>query len=301
MRNLLFPLLLLLFAAQPLRAGDDGKVYQRLLESKSPAIVTIKYVVKIEMAFGGMTQDQESRGEIRGIVVDESGLILTSSAPLSTEMSRDFGQGDFTLKVTGSQFKVLFHDGEDDEEEKEYEAILAALDSKLGLGFLQVTDLGDRKPMTLALGEAGGLEVGAEFIGVTRFAKGFDYAPHFGTATITGEVNVPRHMWCFSGDFQEVGLPIFDPAGNAVGILVSQESAMESEGGGMMGLFGGLGGRSFILPIRDFEPILENARNAAIDALKRAAEQKEKADEEGEKKEEKKEGEKEGEEEEEKE
>lgn len=115
-------LALTLFGARPAVAGD---AYSPQMETKAASVVIVKAVLKIN--FGG--DDRESNYEAAGTLVDASGLV----------MIQGFGFGG-RAKVTPTNLRVLF-----DGEEKEFDAVLGATDSKLGLAFVRVKDLAGRK------------------------------------------------------------------------------------------------------------------------------------------------------------
>jgi hypothetical protein len=131
-------------AAATAAVDEEGAGLAALLRDAAPAIVTVKVVVKTTMQMGGKSADQESRFEIPGVVVDAGGLIMTSSVPFAPErLMKMFSRGEKTpqTKTVPSEIQVLF--GQD---AKESSAFLAATDSILGVAFLQLEELGGRRP-----------------------------------------------------------------------------------------------------------------------------------------------------------
>src|SRR5262245_13658263 len=57
------------------RADDTASGLAKLVADKSPALVTVKFVLKIKAG----SHEQENETEITGIVMDPKGLILCSS------------------------------------------------------------------------------------------------------------------------------------------------------------------------------------------------------------------------------
>src|SRR5437867_7710551 len=74
------------------QAQSPAGIAPKLLAEKSPALVTVKFVLKIK--FGG--HDQERETEITGIMMDPKGLILCSSQQvggISPAMKRMMNMG----------------------------------------------------------------------------------------------------------------------------------------------------------------------------------------------------------------
>ncbi len=51
-----------------------------LLDRTASSIVTVKVVIKMEISMMGQAQNEESRSELPGVVVDDSGMIMISNA-----------------------------------------------------------------------------------------------------------------------------------------------------------------------------------------------------------------------------
>ncbi len=58
--------------------GQTAADYQRILKDNSPAIVTIKFVMKIKVA----GKSKESESETTGVMIDPKGLILCSNTEM---------------------------------------------------------------------------------------------------------------------------------------------------------------------------------------------------------------------------
>jgi len=268
-------LLLAVFALSfQIAEGSDGAVYRQILEEKAPSIVTVKMVLKTKINFMGQAQDNERTIEVPGVIVDGSGLIMIAADALSAgrELSR---LGDIDLKVTPTKLEVIF---EDDDEE--YEAILGAKDTNLNLAFVQIKNLEGKEIAPVLFAGGAKMVVGSELIGVTRYSKGFDYAPYFGTIRITGEVTHPRPLWAIDGSFHGVGLPVFNEKGVTVGVLATQEGSegAEDQSGGRMGMLFSLvdaaqGSNVFLLTAETVAATVIQAKKQAHEALKKEADE----------------------------
>src|SRR5262245_27797246 len=105
-----FAALLALMIAGIARADEPKGAAAKLVADKSPALVTIKFVLKIK--FGG--HEQENENEITGIMLDAKGLILCSSqqiggiSPVMQRAAAAQGMGD--ISATPTDVKVLIGD-----------------------------------------------------------------------------------------------------------------------------------------------------------------------------------------------
>lgn len=211
----------------------------KFMEAKAPTVVTVKSVLKIN--------DSESNSERSGCVVDPQGVVM-----LQNWASTRF-RSPSSLKVTPTKIRVIF-----DGDEKEYDAVLGATDSKLGLAFVRVKDLAGKK--ITAVDFAAGVEVklGDELAGVIRTDQGFDYAPYYGTTRVVGQVTKPRSMWIVTG-FLPQGHPLYTTDGRAAGVIVQQSGATDDGGS-----------RIFLLPAKAVTGVIGLAVKACEKAVEDA-------------------------------
>ncbi len=225
----------------PVASAEDP--FAKLIEAKAPSVVIVKSVIKV--AFQG-APDRESNDTRPATIVDASGVIMMSHWFPTSMLAR--------VKVTPLKMQVLF-----DGEEKEYDAILGAVDSKLGLVFVRVKDLGDRKLVPVRFDEPVEVKVGEELCGITRTDQAFDYVPYYGNAKLVGQVTKPRPSWLVSG-FAPLGHPLFTLDGKAAGIVLRQSGTSEE----------GTSERVTMLPSSAIAPIVAQAVKASAKALEEA-------------------------------
>ena len=265
------------------RAGGAEEVsYAAHLKAKSPAVVSLRCNLKVRIAFNGRNIEMDRRVETCGTVVDPSGLVLVSNLNLGGDSGGVIRR--LLSRAPGASFsadpvdlKVTVEGGE----EKELDAVLVARDSVLGLAFVQVLDLKDRRlaSVDLSVGAkapAPSPEVrvrpGQTLFGVTRHSRAWDQAPLLAFLYPSRRVEKPRPMWGLSGEFNEMGMPIFDSSGAPVGVLVAQGGAEDGEedGGFSMGSLG-----AFLLPLDAVVRSLEAAKKRVPEAIAKAAEKPE--------------------------
>lgn len=278
--------LISLLLALPVPA-DEGSGMPEVLAQVAPSIATVKVVTQTDVTMGGQSQSTESRAEVQGVVVDETGLVMISNATFDTSAMKDIlsasGQGA-DMKITPTEFKVVI-----EQEEKEYEAFLAATDTKLGLAFVQIVDLGDRKLVAVSFDGAADLAVGQRLLAVGRLKKGYDYAPYVVQAKVTGKIAKPRTAWLVDGDMAGAGVPAFTAEGLVAGIIGDVQVASDEESGdGNSRLLRRLLGRmnraeatppSFLLPPGPVKASIEAAKKQAADLAAERATKKEVAPE----------------------
>lgn len=265
-------------AVGPIALGaDDAEQLRGIVERHAGSICTVKAVLKAEI----MGQSQESTAELQGAVVDAGGLVMISNMPIS-DRSFGSGLGGVQLSITPTDFKVTFEN-----EDKEYAAFLATQDTELGLAFLQIENLEGRALRPIALASDAKASIGDGLVSVTRLGKGYDFAPYFQTARVSGTIRKPHQAYTVDGTLGALGLPVFSSAGETLGVLTVIAAAnTQEESGGMFdpaaimkALSGGL---PFLLPARIVQGKVTQAKEIAEQMAKdREAERAKKAAEGG--------------------
>lgn len=253
--TLLVLLGLFLFSAPSVAEDTDKKKLQSLLKNKHPHIVTIQAVIKREMTGGGQSRSNEMKQTIQGVLIDDNGTILTSSALFSSQSSSVRGQS-FQVENTPKQLNVAL---EGESEEKD--AFLGATDDRFGLAFLQLKNPDETSFEPLDLGSSSKPEIGQEAVWVSRKAKTFDYAPYFTAAMISGKISKPREMWAMQGAGSP-GLPVFTLDGSLLGVTVGIDADQEGSARSRLRrmLSGSGAGNQFLMPISDLKKVLRRAR-----------------------------------------
>jgi hypothetical protein len=269
--------------ALPAHADAESTRFAALLRDTAPAFVTVKVVTKTSMQRGGRSDDQESRVEVPGVVVDAGGLIMASIVPFAPErLMKLFARGASArmpqLKTVPNDIEVLF-----EQDEKEHRAFLAATDSNLGVVFLQLEEPAGLKLRAVDFSHPAVAALGDLVVAVSRLGKEYDSTAYFETSRISGEINRPRRAWVIDHGLPTLGLPIFSPAGGVLGILAIVDPGLEEADAStdpsfsavMSMLTGGGGIRFFVVPAPAVAAVIDQARQqAAQKAAERAAPKK---------------------------
>jgi len=275
---LIVALVILFASTSTVEAADDkAAVYREILESKAGSLVTVKFVLKIKISYMGQVQEQESNLEVTGVVVDKGGLIMIASDALNPGLGMGVPD-EVEISASHSNLKILF---EDDDEE--YDAILGATDSNLNLSFLQIKDLKGKEIVPVEFSKAAQIEIGQEYIGISRFTKGFDYVPYFGTVRVCGTIYQPRPMFSVISTFDGTGLPVFDFSGKVAGVMSTQKGSegTSDRGGGMLRLAMEGDSGAFLIPAPTVHATLQRAIKIAREALKKDSEESGESESEG--------------------
>jgi hypothetical protein len=238
---------------------------QTLIDKISPSIVSVRVVLKIQVKAGGQSRSSESKLSTEGVVITPDGLIMMSNAPISSDVWNQMMGGDpedkENLSISPTEFKVVIGS-----EQKEYSAFLAATDAKLGLAFIKIEDLADRKLTPVDFTSPGAINVGDQLAAVTRLTKGYDYAPLFSEAQVRGTITKPRSAYVLTSPIASVGLPVFTLDGTPVGVMVLMSASVDADSSGavemMMRFFAGsITDRVgiFLIPAATVQPIITEA------------------------------------------
>lgn len=263
-RSLVLAALVAGLVAPAVAQAEEGRA--ALIASKAVSAVSVKITAKISGSFGGRAVDQERNITTAGVVVDGAGLVMIPASSVSVPAR--FGA---EIKVTPSSIRVIWPG-----DETEYDAILGATDSKLGLAYVLVRDLKGRAAAPVDMAQVAEPVIGDTLYAVTRMDQGFDYAPVCQAATVVGQVTKPRTMWVVDGSAPEPAQPLYTAAGKLAGIMIVQEGVGEESGS-----------QVFLLPLKVAQSSIERSLKAAQKELEdvkvREAEAAAKAAEQGEK------------------
>lgn len=218
------------FAQAPAAPSTDATAaaYKSLSDKVGPALVSIKFVMKVE----GMGDDNGRESETNGVMIEPTGLILVSNAKIGGMASR--------MGMTANPTDIKVMQGDDAEGLK---ARVVARDTELDLAWIQVDDEKAKRKTFPAIDiNANAVpSIGEKIMIVDRMGKFFDHAVVVEEARVGGVTKKPRNLIIPSGmadrrAFSALGMPMFTESGKVVGVTIIQLPGKEDmEGGGDMG------------------------------------------------------------------
>lgn len=263
-----------LIGALALTAAGTGLAqetdFQTLIGQRSPALVTIKFVLKVKM--GGMMAsmgDSENEQEITGVMIRPDGLVLCSNTQLGGTagmMRRVLGSlGEVT--TTPTDLKVLI--GDDTEG---VEAELVARDTELDLAWVRIKQPAAQEYAHVDFAAAAEPKLGDRLLSLRRMGKYFDRVPIVSEARVAAVTRKPRPLLVPSSTLGALGLPAFTADGKVVGVNVLQMPETSDSSSGPMGMLSSVASMEemmtgLILPasevVRATQRALESAPPAA--------------------------------------
>jgi len=184
--------------------------YKKLIDQTAPALVTVKFVLKVQGAAG----QREIEREFTGVMIDPQGMVLCSSVQLGTSklMRR------FRGTATPTDIKVLV--GDDTEG---VEAKLIASDSDLDLSWVQIKKPSDKGYAFVDFSKSRNVSIGAPLLTISRMDKFFDRAVVINEGHLGGKTKKPRELLVPTDSLGVTpGMPIFAKDGSTVGVVVIQ-------------------------------------------------------------------------------
>ncbi|MEX0776339.1 MAG: trypsin-like peptidase domain-containing protein [Phycisphaeraceae bacterium] len=204
----------LLLAPLTAAAQEAPDLYAKLIADKGPALVTVKFVLKVSV---GGAADRQQEAEAPGVLIDESGLVLCSSTNMGGIAKLLAAQAQ-NVTATPTDIKVLI--GDDTEG---LEAKLLARDSDLDLAWVQIKDAKSKKLPFVSFAAGVTPRIGQRVLVVRHMTKYFDRSLVVGESHIGGMTSKPRDLYVPNLPLaQGFGFPVFDESGQAVGFSVLQ-------------------------------------------------------------------------------
>ncbi len=204
-------------------ADDIQKAMEAAKTKHGETICTVKLVIDIK--FQGQAQEQPA--QMTGTIVNETGLVVISNKDFdpAAMMGRPMPPG-FNIEVTPKNFKITIG-----KEEKELDAFIVADDKKLGLSFLQIQALGERKLKFASFAGDAALAAGQKVILVDRLGQDFDYLLTARVSRVNGLVTKPRAGSLVYAFRESLGMPVYGIDGKVAGILIGVSGEGELSSG----------------------------------------------------------------------
>ncbi len=216
--------------AQADELADQGRA---LLETHRDAVVTISMVLKQQFSSGGMSQDDESKTDVTGTVIDASGLTVVALSETDPSALIESMMGgrmpDMNISSEVAEAKILMRDG------SEVSMRIVLRDKDLDLAFLRPLETPE-EPMTFVSLD-GAVEAGLldQLFVINRLGRVAARAHAVSIERVEAVVERPRRFYVPGKDPTNSGLgcPAFSTDGKVVGFMVLR-AVSGGGGGGMM-------------------------------------------------------------------
>ncbi len=203
-------------------ATDGGAA---LLERQAPAIVTVQFVLAVEVAGAAgaiLGENQEMEGETSCLTVSPEGLILCSTTQLggyTAITQRMMGRMGLSAEIaaTPTRLKVLLAG-----DSKPREARLLGRDTDLDLSWLELASPPAAPLPYFDFARGRAARLGEPFFALRRLDRYFDRAPVLLEGRIGGLVAEPRPLYVPSGGEVGLGWPVLAAGGEVLGITILQ-------------------------------------------------------------------------------
>ena len=223
-------------AAKPVEAAPGSvEAKGREIASKfAKSIVTVQMVVKMKSSGPGMgSEEQESRSEADGVIVDPSGLTvlaLSATDPMgSMEDMMPETSGGFKMQTNLSDIKILLSDS------TEIPAQMIMRDKDLDLAFIRPTEKPAQPLEYIDLTQSAEVQELDQLVAIGRLGQVAGRTYSLSLERIKAVVKRPR-LFYVPESAPALGCSLFTLDGKVVGILVLRTFRSDSSGfGGMMG------------------------------------------------------------------
>lgn len=184
-----------LFVTALAGAADMVGTARAAAEKNSKAVISIRAVVLMKQSFGGQTQDQESKAEITGVVIDPSGLTVTSASALDpsaivAQMFSAMGAGAEGMKVEAEvkDAMLVLPDG------TEIPADVVMKDTELDLAFIRPRDQSKKFDAVTLQARAKPAQMLDDVFVIGRMSKLANRATSLTLGMVKAVVKGPREM-----------------------------------------------------------------------------------------------------------
>lgn len=202
-------------------AGEPD--FAKVVNEKAAALVTIKFVLKIE--FNGNEQEREE--EVTGVLIDGKGLILCTNRSMGgvpPAMAKRFGN----MSIVPTKIKVLVGDDTEGVDGK-----LIARDSDLDLAWVRVDKAPEKAYTFVDFKASAEAKLGENLMILDRLSKTFDRVPMISEMRVGAVIKKPRVMLFPAGILNRYGVPLFNAEHKTVGFAAFYNPDEEDSEGDM--------------------------------------------------------------------
>lgn len=226
-KNLIIGLAVMLcvFMLGVVAIADEAADGRTICSKSGDAIVKVQVVIKTTYSYGGESESRESKSEVVGTVIDETGLTVASLACTDPNSAGSDEGDEYQASSEIKDVKLLLSDG------KEIPAQVVLRDKDLDLAFIRPVEKPSTPMAFINLKDSAKAEILDQVLTVTRLPKVANRAISACFERIEAVVEKPRKFYTVSmssmGD--EYGSPVFAMSGKPIGIVLYREMPGSSE------------------------------------------------------------------------
>ncbi|MCF6263248.1 MAG: serine protease [Xanthomonadales bacterium] len=206
-----------------------------ILKQHSAALVTVKYVLTVNMGLGGSgrSAEQESETELTCSMISSEGLIVCSNNQL-TGFSELLKQLSMKMTAVPKDIQVLVAG-----REQPYDAEIVIKDTELDIVWIRITNGGDTSFEHFNFTSKTEMNIGDPIAIIRRTGNTFGRTPVIMQSRIGGISSQPRKLYIpHTQTMNIIGTPAFSASGEVIGLMVTQLPEAGDSMGGSQGMFG---------------------------------------------------------------
>lgn len=215
--------------------------FESILNQYQGALVTVKYVLHIDMGGNQAGMEQESENEQTCTMINADGLVVCSNnqiggfinliARMSVNTSRK-------MSANPKDFQVMPGD-----QDRFFDAEIMAVDTELDMVWIQITDTEDMKFTYVDFSNLADASTGDAMITIRRTSNSFGRVPVLRQGRIGGVTEKPRKLFIPDSPTQNgAGLPVLSTSGRVIGLVVTQLPDVSESRQPFMGMATGMAG-----------------------------------------------------------
>lgn len=179
------------FASAASHVAADRAVVRDLIEERGAAVVTLEAVFDVKVNYGGQQQEYERRAEEVGVVVDPSGLAITSLSSVDPGQfyARLYGEQDGGFTTQLKDLKYVMADG------TEIAAGISLRDPDFDIAVLRPLAEPDSPLVHISLDDPADAEILEELYLISRHGRIARRVIHATTIEVNSIVDRPRYFY----------------------------------------------------------------------------------------------------------
>lgn len=202
----------------PVRSDETAEAGRKVVEQWQQTLVTLEVASKITISMMGETQTEEMQNEVRGVVLDPSGLVVTAlstvdpMAIVSEMMSGEEETEGMNAKAEITGVKIIFADGSN------LSAQIVLRDKDLDLAFFRPLKAPAKPLAALSYERAAAPQLLDSVYVLDRLGASGNRAIAITPDRVKAVIEKPRRLYVML-NADTPGIPAFTESGDIIGIL----------------------------------------------------------------------------------